>query len=156
MRYQFEPYTNRKIEYLKNVSVNDCKIKIYTITNRGGFESKKILENSINKLPFWISDIQNSSLQTYNCAFLIVHEAREGVLILLCWWTRENMLETKIYFADFDNPSEINLSIYNPKQLVCIWELQIYAHERKAWIEHVLSHPNSPKFEIYMNDYLIQ
>jgi len=156
MNHQFETYKDRKIEFVKVVAVNDCEIKIYTITNRERFESKNILENSINKLPLWISDIQNSSLPTYNSAFLIVHEAREGVLILLNWWTGENMLESKIYFADFDKPSEIKISIYNPRQLVCIWELQIFAYERKLWIKHILSHPNSPKFENYINDCYIQ
>ena len=81
-----------------------------------------------------------------------MHEAREGVLVLLNWFTGENMVETKIYFADFTNPSEIKPSIYNPKALVCIWELEIFAHERKAWIQHVLSKADSPDFDSYIND----
>jgi len=154
MNYQFEPYKPRKIEFQKTIEIDNCKVKVYTITNRLEFESTQILENSLNKLPNWILDIENSSLPTYNIAFLIVHEAREGVLILLNWWTGENMIETKVYFANFENPQEINVYPYYPKALVCIWELEIFAHERKAWIEHVLLQATNPDFENYLNDYL--
>jgi len=152
MKYTFDPYKPRKIEFQDLVTINDCKVKVYTITNRPEFESVQILENSIKELPNWILNIKNSTLPTYNNAFLIVHEAREGVLVLLNWFTGENMVETKIHFADFNNPSEIKPSIYNPKALVCIWELEIFAHERKAWIQHVLSQANSPDFNSYIND----
>jgi len=138
MNYQFETYKPREIEFQKVVTINDCKVKVYTITNRLKFESTQILENSINKLSSWVLDIKNSNLSTYNVAFLIVHEAREGVLILLNWWTGENMVETKVYFADFKHPELIDVYPYHPKALVCIWELEIFAHERKAWIEHIL------------------
>ncbi len=154
MKLTFETYKPRKIEFQKTVTIDDCKIKVYTITNRIEFESTQILENSLNKLPDWISDIKNSNLPTYNTAFLIVHEAREGVLILLNWWTGENMIETKVYFADFKSPEEINVYPYHPKALVCIWELEIFTHERKAWIEHVLLQTDNPDFENYLNDHL--
>lgn len=156
MKYQFEKYEDRKIEFVKSVSANDCKVKVYTITNRENFESTEILENAIKQLPSWTDNIINSSLPTYKHAFLMVHEAKPGVLIHLCWWTGENMLETKVYFVDFDKPSEINPSIYKSKQLFCVWEMEIHAHERKAWIKHVLSQPNSPNFDDYMSDYLIK
>jgi len=154
MNYQFDIYKPRKIEFQKTVNVHDCIVKIYTITNRQQFESVQVLKNSIQELLNWVLDIKNSNLPTYNCAFLIVHEAREGALVLLNWWTGENMIETKVYFADFDKPSEIKPSVYNPKSLICIWELEIFAHERKAWINYVLKNANDPDFKGYLNDTL--
>ena len=156
MKYQFEKYEDRKIEFVKSVNANDCKVKVYTITNRENFESIEIFENIIKELPSLTGNIINSSIPTYKHAFLIVHESRPGVFIHLCWWTDENILETKIYFVDFDNTSEINSSIFGEKQMVCVWEMEIYYHERKAWIKHVLSHPKSPNFDDYINDYLIK
>jgi len=156
MKPEFEAYKNRKIAYVKNVAIDDFNIKIYTITNRANFESNESLQASIATLPKWLQRVKNSTISTHKHAFLIVHEAREGVLILLSWWTGENMVETIVYFADFKNPTEINLSIYDPKQLVCIWELEIFYHERKAWIKHVLSKAENPDFKNYINDYYIQ
>lgn len=154
MSYPFETYKPRKIEFEQIVNIDNCKIKIYTITNRLHFESTQVLKNTLSKLSNWVLYIKNSNLPTYNLAFLIIHEAREGVLILLNWWTGENMIETKVYFADFNNPDEINIYPYHPKSLICIWELEIFAHERRTWIEHVLLQANNPDFENYLNDTL--
>lgn len=154
MKTEFEPYKDRKIEFIKSTVVNNFTVKIYTITNRENFESEITLNESYNQLKEWLKVAENSSIPTHKNAFLIVHEAREGVLILLNWWTGENMLETSIYFSSFDNPQTMQPSIYNPKQLVCVWELEIFHHERNAWIQHVLSKPNNPDFINYQTNVL--
>ncbi len=155
MNAQFETYRPRKIAYVQNVVVGENHIKVYTITNQDSYNSPIALEACIQELSVWTEDMNNSNLPTHNHAFLIVHEAREGVLILLNWWTGGEMLETKIYFSDYKTPSKLIPSIFDTKALVCIWELEIFAHERKAWIEHVLSNAENPDFESYRNDYLI-
>lgn len=156
MKPEFEHYEQRKIDFVETISVNEFKVKIYTITNRSEFESQATLTSCIEALPNWLNNAKGSTIPTHRHAFLIVHEAREGVLILLSWWTGENMVETKIYFADFKTPADVKISIYNPKQLVCIWELEVFYHERKAWIKHVLSKSNKPDFIAYQNDYYSQ
>lgn len=156
MKSEFEQYQDRKIEFVENSMVDDIHVKVYTITNRKKFEADITYKKSLELLPKWVENIKKSSIPTHRNAFLMIHEAREGTLILLCWWTGENMLETNIYYADFKNPSEINPSIYKEKQLVCIWELEIVWHERKAWIQHVLSNAENPDFVSYQNSYYIQ
>ncbi len=87
MEIQFEPYKDRKIEFIDTISVNDFHIKIYTITNRKHFESEVTLCATIDKLQDWIDIVKESTIPTHKNAFLIVHEAREGVLILFNWCT---------------------------------------------------------------------
>lgn len=154
MSTEFETYKARKIDFIKNVSIRDHQTKVYTITNKDAYSSPETLESCINALPIWVKDMEESNLPTHRHAFLIVHEAREGVLILMNWWTGGEMLETKIYFSDYASPTKLQPSIFNDKALVCIWELEIFLHERKAWIHHVLSQAENPDFAGYMNDYL--
>lgn len=156
MKPEFQQYQGRKIEFTENIIIDDICVKAYTITNREQFEAEITYKKCLDLLPKWIENIKESSLPTHRNAFLMVHEARPGTLIILCWFTGENMIETKIYYADFENPSEINPSIYKEKQLVCVWELEIVFHERKAWIKHVLSNAENPDFKSYQNDYYIQ
>lgn len=156
MKPEFENYQDRKIEYIKNVFIDDICVKVYTITNRAKFEANITFNACLKLLPKWANNIKNSSIATHRNAFLMVHEAREGTLILLSWFTGENMIETNIYYADFKNPAEVNESLYKEKQLVCIWELEIVWHERKAWIKHVLSKANNPDFKAYQKEYYIQ
>ncbi len=156
MKDQFEKYQPRKIAFKEVLKIDGIQIKMYTITNRNEFSSLKTLQSVVNILPNWLNDIKNSNIPTHKNAFLIVHEAREGVLTLLNWWTGENMIETKVYFSGFDNPTVIVPTPYKNKSLICVWELEIFYHERISWIQHVLSKPENPDFKSYANDYYIQ
>lgn len=156
MKTAFETYKPRRIDFVQNVETGNNRIKVYTISNKEKYDSPETLRSCIAKLPEWCTDIDHSTLPTHGHAFLIVHEAREGVLVLLNWWTGGEMLETKIYFANYDSPTKLVPSIYQDKALVCVWELEIFIHERSAWIEHVLSKAENPNFNGYMNDHLVQ
>ncbi len=150
----FEAYVQRKITSLEPFAALGWHVKIYTITNLEVFSSKGILDEVLASLPDWLAKADTSYLPTYKTAFLIVHEAREGVWILLSWWTGGEMLETLTRFVQLDSPIQIQESPYK-NSLVCVWELQIIQHEREAWIKHILSSPSSPDFENYNRDLLI-
>ena len=154
MSSEFETYIPRKIEFYQSLKIDDWTVKVYTITMNSNFESKQILESAIKELPLWITNAQKSILKTHKNAFLIAHEGREGVWLLMNWWTDSEMLETKVYFGDYNNPSKITETIYKPKSLVCVWELAVITHERKAWLKHVLLNSNSPKYNEYAKDVL--
>jgi len=150
---RFETYKPRKIEFQQLVTTEDWNVKVYSITNKEEF-NVSIIENVLSELPNWIALAKKSDLPVYDIAFLIIHEAREGFLIVFNWWTAGEMVETKVYFANFNTPGVINVYPYHPKSLLCIWELEIFAHERKAWIHNVLSQANDPKFKAYLADTL--
>lgn len=152
MKTQFELFQQRKIEFHELISINNWDVKVYSITKNKSFESEEILKTTLRELPKWIDRASNSNIETHHQAFLIVHEAREGVLILLNWWTGGEMLETIIHFVDYKQPTKMLESIYKDKSLVCIWELELFAHERKSWIKNILMHPESPKFDDYSRD----
>jgi hypothetical protein len=156
VKNEFEQYKPRKINFIETVSIHNSTIKIYTITHQLKFGSNETLKSAINELPIWLTDIENSNLPTHNNAFLIVHEAKEGVLILFNWWTDGEMVETKIYYSNYKSPNKIEASIFDSKALVCIWELEIFYHERKAWIKYVLENSKKPDFKSYSQNYLIQ
>lgn len=151
--YPFETYKDRRIEFKKPIAVWDWKVKIYTITNKQIFEAQNTLEEVLLQLPNWLNEAAKSILPTYNQAFLIVHEAREGTWILLNWWTGGEMIETKVFFAEVETPKAIKPSPHK-NSLLCVWELQVLSHEREAWIRHVLSNAEIPAYEHYLTDYL--
>lgn len=154
MKRAFEHYKPRSIEFQELVSMDGWNVKVYSITYKDRFKVS-ILENVKHELPNWITMAKKSNLPVHDAAFVIVHEAREGFLILFNWWTGGEMVETKVYFADFENEKEINIYPYHPKSLICIWELEVFAHERKAWIEHILMQADNPNFNEYVQDTLI-
>ncbi len=154
MSYTFETYKPRKVKFQKLVLVNDWNVKVYSITLNSDFQSQNILENIISELPEFLRSADASTLPTYKIAFLIVHEAREGVWALFNWWTGGEMIETKVYFVNYNEPHLIKESPYF-NSLLCIWELEIFAHERLSWINSVLKNAAKPDFEYYLNDVII-
>ncbi len=154
---KFEEYQSRRIEIVDVLSISGWNVKVYTITNNKNFSSKAqlTLNEAILSIPNWLEEVSFSTLPIYNSAFLIVHEAREGVWILLNWWTGGEMIETKTFFAETDQPLLIKNTPHK-NSLLCVWELEVFAFERKSWIKHVLSEACSPDFVGYTNDHLIQ
>lgn len=152
MNAAFELYKPRKIDFKNWVEVNNWVVKIYTITNQSSFGSNVTVKLVESHLPNWLNEIDKSKLPTYKQAFLIIHEAREGVWILLNWWTGGEMIETKVYFSNFKTPNKISNSPHNTNALICVWELEVFAHERKAWIKHILKKAKNPDFYNYKLD----
>lgn len=149
---QFETYKPRKIEFLQLSEVDNWKVKIYSITNKEKFTSFDILQKVVAKLPIWLNKAEESHIPSHKIAFLIVHEAREGVWVLLNWWTGGEMIETKVYFVDYETPNIIRKSPYGTNSLLCVWELEVFLHERKTWIKEVLLNADNPMFNNYLED----
>ncbi|MEM6806345.1 MAG: hypothetical protein AAF696_33410 [Bacteroidota bacterium] len=156
MRAVFETYKPRAICFDELWSTNGWSTKIYTITNKKEFTSFIILNNIKRHLHVWIRQIEHTKLPIYKKAFLIVHEAREGVWILLNWWTGGEMIETKVFFSSFDSPEMITDSPYKTNSLLCVWELEVFAHERASWIKYVLKNADEPNYIGYLEDTISQ
>ena len=152
MSRMFETYRPRKIEFHKLLTVNNWHVKIYSITLNSNFQSLKILKRIENELPMFLTAANESTLPTYKIAFLIAHEAREGVWILINWWTGGEMIETKVYFVNYNDPHLITKSPYFSNSLLCVWELEIFAHERQSWINSILKKATNPDFKYYLGD----
>ena len=152
---EFEAYKNRKIEFLGAQTVTGWSVKVYTITLYESFQSSNALTSVLKNLNSdFISQAVQSELTIHRHAFVVVHEAREGVWVLFSWWTGGEMLQTIVRFIAYDQPTVIKPSPY-PGSLICTWELEVYIHERQAWIEHVLKRPQEPDFMGYIQNGLL-
>ena len=94
-------------------------------------------------------DDKGVSDDRYGVAILIVHEGREGVFALVSWWVGENMLQHHVYFSSSDFPC--SFEYISPSGIAaCVWEMEVLAFERDAWVEHVLANPSGPNLEMYL------
>lgn len=150
----FEKYKDRKIEFVETCQIDGWAIKVYTITMKERFESFDTLDAVMENLDsFLLDQPRKSNLPQHEHAFVVVHEAREGVWILFSWWTGGEMIETVVHFASYKTPAQIERSPH-ANSLICTWELEVFMHERAAWIEHVLQKAPAPDFISYQNDVL--
>jgi hypothetical protein len=148
-----EIYQPRQVEFQQLLTLNDWRVKVYTVTHRASFASPDILASAIAQLPQWLAQSRALERPTYNIAFLIVHEGRDGVWTLVNWWLGENMLQSVTYFTGNENPSEFTL-LSQAGGMACVWELAVISFERAMWIEYVLKNAHQPDFTGYCHQSL--
>ncbi len=84
-------------------------------------------------------------------ASLIVHIGRAGVWLLLDWWSQGDLMRHRHFFASLDDPARF--TDVGPRHIgPCVWELAVQAHERQAWLVHVLANPAGPDLDAYLAD----
>ena len=127
----FEHYTARAIQFVDTVQAGDWYIKVYQQTMNEQFGALATFDRVLKHLEEWVTIPEKTSLPVYQHAFVIVHEAREGVWILLFWWTGGEMLNRSTWFASYDEPERLQ---HQPEsdRLVCVWELEIVSARTKS------------------------
>ena len=89
----------------------------------------------------------------YGVGILIVHEATEGLFVLLSWWVGENMLNHEVYFSPATETPRLE-ALSPPGIVACVWELAVLAHERQAWVDRVLNNAAGPDLDGYLESRL--
>jgi len=88
----------------------------------------------------------------YGVGFLGIHDGRGGNFVFVDWWEQENELHHHVFFSTSDEPAE--LQPWAPDDpIACVWDLSVVAHERAAWIRHVLA-AEEPDLDDYLADVL--
>ena len=89
----------------------------------------------------------------YGVGFIGAHQGRGADFVFLGWWANENELFFHVYTANYNAPEEwLYLNTSGP--LACAWDLAVVAHERDAWVRHVLMNPGGPDLGAYLADQL--
>ena len=149
----FTQYKPCKVEFRQLLTVGDWTIKVYTITHRASFAAETTLENAMAELPKWLEKSKALKFPTYNLAFLIVHEGRDGVWTLINWWRGGEMLQSTTYYTNFEYPDEF-VMLPHEGFMACVWELAVISFERAMWVEYVLKKADKPDFASYLQKYL--
>lgn len=148
-----EMYQPRKVEFHQLLTLNDWRIKVYTITPRASFASPSVLANAIANLPIWLEKSTALGLPIHHIAFLIVHEGRDSVWTLINWWVDENMLQSMTFFTRYEKQDAF-APLPAGSFMACVWEMAVLSFERAMWIEHILKKADQPDFTGYCQQYL--
>lgn len=87
--------------------------------------------------------------------FLILHQGRGADYAVLAWWGRENELPIRVVLSERSESAGASAP-WRPArgdESVCVWDLQVIAHERDAWVRHGLR-PGGPDLDPYLRDTL--
>jgi hypothetical protein len=73
--------------------------------------------------------------------FLIVHRGRAAEYVVLAWWDRQNELPVRVFVHNEEpwRPAREGESF-------CVWDLEIIARERDAYVDTVLKNGNADAY----------
>lgn len=135
-----EPYFPRRIAHLDTWRDAGHATKVYGI-HRDPDWAGPILSDavaaSVRATVRAVLDEQASDARSHGLGFCIAHVGEEAVWLLVDWWSSGGILCQRMLSAPLADPSRFT-PVTTPA-LACVWELVVTAHERDAWVRHMLT-----------------
>lgn len=147
-----EPYAPRAVRPRGVQAFGDWTLKLYGIAYRGDEPGPELVEAALAAAESALPETALSD-DRYGLGFLGIHEGRDSNFVFVCWWENENELQQRVFYSTPDRPGELR-SARPDDPIACVWDLSVLAHEREAWIRHMLSEPRGADAGAYLADTL--
>lgn len=146
-----EPYRDRTIRPLGVRAVDGWRLKLYSISPTGRVVHLPLYEDGFVVATRVLPQPPETQRRA-GVGFVTLHEARGVHYLLLSWWDRESELFSRLMVRGAE---EDDLWVWaQGHETAGVWELQVIAFERKAWIDAVLSRPLAPDVDGYLGQVL--
>lgn len=148
-----EPYFPRRIAHIDTWHVAGHAIKIYGIHRDSNWASPILPDAVIASVRTAVQNVLAEHAcgeRSHGLGFCIVHLGEEAVWLLVDWWLSGGIVCQRMLSAPLAQPA-LFTPVSTPA-LACVWELAITAHERNAWVRHMLTDNPSPP--AYLEDIL--
>lgn len=147
-----ERYTPRPVRPRGVQTFGDWSMKVYGIAYAGDEPGPDLVEAALGVAR---STLPQTALGhgRYGLGFLGIHEGRDGNFVFVSWWENENELHHRVFFSTPARPGQLRPA--RPDEpIACVWDLSVLAHERQAWIRHMLANPRDADADAYLADAL--
>ena len=138
-------YSPRSIVALSPQFVRGWTVKRYGVSALRPAPADEVLEFARLAVE---QTLPHSYPDALSYAYSVVHEDGDGCYVVVGWWSLNRViLHSRTWLADWD-------ALTRPRPApghatACIWELVAMAHERQAWVEHVVR-PDTPDLDGYL------
>jgi hypothetical protein len=131
-----QPYEPRPIRFHRLRHVDGWRVKLYSIAYGSqpidwiAFESALRMADAVLPRPA-VTPARRG------VGFVIAHQGRTALYCVLGWWDNENELPLEVFVRGREPGAEWHLA--RGPESVCVWDLQVIAFERDAYVATVLS-----------------
>ncbi|HKJ60789.1 MAG TPA: hypothetical protein VKA94_02165 [Hyphomicrobiales bacterium] len=143
----FESYVKRPATFIRQLDVDDWRVKIYGLSAVSNNISDELAETAIHNIPTYLPSPAINE-HRYGVGFLIVHRGTLRNWFLLDWWEHGDILFHKLFSSPLNDHETISFEQEIPA-IACIHELRVINFESNAWIENVLR--LNPSLDDYMS-----
>lgn len=134
-----EPYAPRRFGSLGEWRIGRFRLKAYGINVRTDpglpLVAEPIVEAARKHVGRRLAVAERESGH-YGLGYVILHEGADAVWLLIDWWIEAEVACHLLSSARKEAPTAFS-PVTRPL-LACVWEMAPIAHERDAWIRHML------------------
>lgn len=144
--FRCDAYADRPTTFDRVIARAGWRLKQYTIRNRDSVNESAFDEAmafALDALPSPATDALRPGV-----GFVIRHEGATARYLVLCWWDNENELPMRIWVQPTDGSTCWRRA--GLRESVCVWDLAVIEHERRAYIAHVLARGAAPDLDGYL------
>jgi hypothetical protein len=148
-------FEERHLRVGATAEVGDRRMKWYHLSVGSAPIQPAIVEVAQRYLPYLMPPLDG----TPPAGFAVLHQGLDAVYLLAYTWVWDNVIHCRsasagsAYLGSVEgNPYEFR-DLRNASWMGCVWELAIVAHERDAWVRHLLA-PGEPDLDGYLADSL--
>lgn len=127
------PYAPRPVAFRGVLEYRGYRLKRYTVTLPGATFDEGIFRTGRGLA---LSAVPEPAVtaERPGVGFVIEHQGRTQDYLVLAWWDRENELPVRVIIGD-----EHGWRPARESESFCVWDLQIVAAEREAYVAEVLA-----------------
>jgi hypothetical protein len=131
-------------------TVSGWQVKQYRLTVTDEQIEPAVLDAASAFLPALLP-APDAADTTPRVAFAVLHKGMNAVWCNLYAWCLEAIVHCRLGSAPLSAPTDF--APVSQPLIGCVWELPALAHERSAWVRHMLAGP-SPDLDGYLDDWL--
>ena len=133
-----KPYKPRRIEFVRILEIGEWRLKTYMIDYRNtdvAYEKKAEsrfdggMQLALSALPGGVHVDGRPGV-----GFMVAHHGEGIDYVVMGWWDRQNELPLRIFVREDGG----QWRSAEGSESVCVWDLQVIAHERDAYVEHIM------------------
>jgi hypothetical protein len=140
-----------RLTFLATCDMRGWKIKTYGISPADARPRPELVRAARAQAAAALPDRPDQQ-GAFGVGFLIVRDTPERCLALVDWWVEAGELYQRAFAAPADRPQALAPQLSATIGGVC--ELEVTAHERQAWLRHVLANPAGWDIDGYLADTL--
>ncbi len=147
-------YFPRWVEAGDVISLNGYRLKSYSM-HLSDKKEKQALENHDLQALLAACVPPAPEPLDHGPGFVIVHYARDGDYLLISRWYGGNMLKHELFQLVQNAEGWQAEPLRSTNIVACVWELQVIAFERQAWVATVMTKRGTEQsFKSYLNTVL--
>jgi hypothetical protein len=143
-------YQTRPIRHLEVWEHDGWRVKVYGISALDALPPMELVD-AIKQVAGALLPRPAVATDRYGVGFLYAHQGRNGGgYASVNWWGNENELFHFQYESTPERIGDLRPIEETGGSCACVWDLAVIDHERRAWMDLVLTNQDGPDFEAYL------